>query len=77
MDVPEPMAVPPQDPEYHFQESLAPSESPFTVRVTLAPAVTAVEDAKMDIAAVLEFGRIFAFVSSQSPEAAIMSFNNL
>ncbi len=36
-EVPVPIAVPPQDPLYHFQLAWKPSVPPLTVRVTVLP----------------------------------------
>jgi hypothetical protein len=53
MLLPVPTKVPPQLPRYHFQTAPVPSEPPFTVSTTDAPVMIEVEEALIEVAAVL------------------------
>jgi hypothetical protein len=53
MDVPVPTGKPPQEVEYHFQIAPDPNVPPFTVSVTLVPALMEVALAVIPVAATL------------------------
>ncbi len=69
---PVPTRTPPQLPLYHFQTAPVPSDPPFTVSTTDAPVMIEVEEALMEVAAVLGVLIVSVNVAVLSQPAALV-----